>query len=124
MITLGIAVAGGIGAMLRYLIDTVFSAHRPWGIFVINALGSFFLGTLLSFALLDNASWIVILGTGFCGGFTTFSTASMDAVRIYLARPEDSKLQRIFGAATYVLSMFMVCVACAWMGNLVFGFNQ
>ncbi|MDO5025614.1 MAG: CrcB family protein [Trueperella sp.] len=119
MLTLGIATAGGIGAILRYLIDALLAAHRPWGIFCINAIGSFFLGTLLSFALVPDPAWIAVLGVGFCGGFTTFSTASMDAVRIYLTRTELSKVQRVFGAATYSLAMFLVCVACACIGNLL-----
>ncbi|KYJ97153.1 fluoride efflux transporter FluC [Microbacterium sp. CH1] len=77
------ALAGGVGAVLRYLVDLGVSrlAGRrfPWGILVVNLTGSFALGLVTS-ALPDAA---FVLGAGLLGGYTTFSTAMLDAVALW-----------------------------------------
>lgn len=79
----GAAVAGGIGAALRYLVDlwVARSAGRrfPWGIFAVNLSGSFALGFVTA-ALPDQA---LLLGAGLLGGYTTFSTAMLDTVALW-----------------------------------------
>lgn len=80
--------AGAVGAPARYLIDG-FVADRtegafPWGTFVINLSGSFLLGLLTGLALYHGFPKTpkVVLGTGFCGAYTTFSTFSFETVRL------------------------------------------
>jgi CrcB protein len=84
----GVALAGALGAPARYLIDG-FVQNRtrgpfPWGTFLINAVGSFLLGVLTGLSLHHGLAKApkVVLGTGFCGAFTTFSTFSYETVRL------------------------------------------
>jgi CrcB protein len=83
LLFLAAALAGGLGAMLRYLVDlgvARFAGRRfPWGILVVNVTGSFALG-LLTTALPDAA---FVLGAGLLGGYTTFSTAMLDTVALW-----------------------------------------
>lgn len=80
--------AGAIGAPLRFLVDG-FVTDRvegsfPWGTFVINATGSFALGLLTGLALYHAFPKTpkVILGTGLCGAYTTFSTFTFETARL------------------------------------------
>ena len=89
MIGLLIAVAGGLGAVGRFLLDT-WIGHRsqgsrvPLGTIVINVTGSFLLGLLTGWWMFHTGEpgWKPVLGTGFLGGYTTFSTASVEAARL------------------------------------------
>ncbi|QZY51952.1 fluoride efflux transporter FluC [Leucobacter tenebrionis] len=87
-LALGIAAAGGLGAALRHLVDSSLPdrvrARFPWGIMLINLTGSFALGLLVGLAL--DHPIASVLSTGFLGGYTTFSTASLDSVRLLAAR--------------------------------------
>ncbi|GAA1234627.1 CrcB protein [Microbacterium phyllosphaerae] len=83
LLFVGAALAGGLGAVLRYLVDlgvARFAGRRfPWGILVVNLSGSFALG-LVTTALPAEA---FLLGAGLLGGYTTFSTAMLDAVALW-----------------------------------------
>ena len=83
LLFLGAALAGGVGAALRYLVDLgvakVAGRRFPWGIFVVNLTGSFALGVVTA-ALPDQA---FLLGAGLLGGYTTFSTAMLDTVALW-----------------------------------------
>lgn len=80
--------AGAIGAPLRYLVDGAVGdrteGYFPWGTFVVNASGSLLLGFLTGLALYHAfpATAKVVLGTGFCGAYTTFSTFTFETVRL------------------------------------------
>lgn len=83
--TLALVMLGAaLGAPCRWLLDRfVQSRHDsvfPWGTFVINVLGSLALGLLLGAA--SSLELVALLGTGFCGGFTTFSTFGFESVRL------------------------------------------
>ena len=88
---LAVPLAGGLGAAVRFVVDSAVRARWPlptkggrvWplGILVINVTGSLSLGLLTGWGLQRGPSdWLVIAGTGLLGGYTTFSTASVDAV--------------------------------------------
>lgn len=83
LLFLAAALAGGLGAVLRYLVDlgvARWAGRRfPWGILVVNVTGSFALGVLTT-ALPDAA---FVLGAGLLGGYTTFSTAMLDTVTLW-----------------------------------------
>ena len=81
--------AGAVGAPLRYLVDGFVGertpdALLPWGILAINVSGSFILGVITGLALHHGLGRTpkIVLGTGFCGAFTTFSTFSFETVRL------------------------------------------
>ncbi len=85
---LATAAAGGLGAALRFVLDAVIRVRvgsaYPLGILVINLTGSLLLGLLTGLAVgsVVPDAWRLVLGTGFLGGYTTFSTASVDTVRL------------------------------------------
>lgn len=84
----GLVVAGAVGAPCRYLLDGLIQDRTggafPWGTFVINMSGSLLLGLITGAALyhaFPNTPKI-ILGTGFCGAYTTFSTWTFETIRL------------------------------------------
>lgn len=83
-----VLLGGAIGAPLRYLTDLfVQSRHDgafPWGTFTVNVLGSLILGATTAVVIALGAPvWVLpLVGTGFCGAFTTFSTFGFETVRL------------------------------------------
>ena len=78
-----LAVAGGSGAGLRYLVDVLVRRRlrAPWGILIVNVTGSFALGLLIGVGAAGvGSTWVaVVVGAGLLGGFTTFSTVSVES---------------------------------------------
>ena len=80
--------AAAVGAPLRYLVDVGVSDRTegvfPWGTFLVNASGSFVLGFLTGLGLYHGLGGTprIVLGTGFCGAYTTFSTFTFETVRL------------------------------------------
>jgi fluoride exporter len=87
-----VLLGAGLGAPARWLLDRLVQGrHRgnfPVGTLVINVLGSLALGVLLGAEAHGSASasLVLLLGTGFCGGFTTFSTFGYETVRLAESR--------------------------------------
>jgi CrcB protein len=112
---LGFVVAAAVGAPLRYLLDGSIGDRVegvfPWGTLVINASGSLLLGVLTGLALYHAFPQTpkVILGTGFCGSYTTFSTFSFETVRLV----EEGAIGEAFRNA---LGTLVICAAAAALG--------
>ena len=72
-------IGGGTGSALRYLVGKIFNNTTqgfPWGTFSVNIIGSLLIGILMGMALKNSSlseNQTLLLVTGFCGGFTTFS---------------------------------------------------
>jgi CrcB protein len=87
-LALVVAAAGGFGALLRYVADGAVQARLagpfPWGTTAVNVSGSLILGLLTGLAWYHGlgSSTSSVLGTGFCGGLTTWSTASFETLRL------------------------------------------
>jgi CrcB protein len=88
MTVLLLGLAGGVGAVARFMVDGLIRARLktalPWGTILINVSGSLVLGFLAGLMMRDEASetLYLVLGTGFLGGYTTFSTASLETIRL------------------------------------------
>ncbi len=121
MTALLVALGGAIGAALRFVVDSWVAARLraalPAGTVVVNVTGSFLLGVLTGWALGHRAGGGItaVLGTGVLGGYTTFSTASVEAVRL-------SRGGRGAGALLHASVMIVLALAAAtlglWLGGL------
>jgi CrcB protein len=79
-----VAAGGAAGSVARHLVGVAAlgaSAQFPWGTLAVNGVGSFVLGVVLG-ALPPGSESRLLLGTGLCGGFTTFSAFSAEAVAL------------------------------------------
>lgn len=92
LLFIALALAGGLGAVARLLLDGVIRDRiggvTPWGTIIINLTGSLLLGFISGLAVshvLPEAVHVVV-GTGFLGGYTTFSTASYETIRLLQER--------------------------------------
>ncbi|GGN70691.1 putative fluoride ion transporter CrcB 2 [Actinoplanes lobatus] len=111
MTVLLVALGAAVGAPLRYLTDLMlrnrFGAAFPWGTLTVNVTGSFVLGLVLGLPLPAGA--VALLGTGFCGALTTYSTFSWEILAL-------TRRSEIAAAAGYALLSIT-----AGMGAAVFG---
>jgi fluoride exporter len=110
-----ICAAGGIGAGLRLVLDGLIRARTtstyPVSTTVINITGSFLLGLLTGLAATELVphQWQLVAGAGLLGGYTTFSSASFETVRLI----ED---RRYVAAACNGLGMLIAGTAAAALG--------
>lgn len=119
-----VALAGGVGAVARFALDTAIRARlgdrMPWGTLAINLSGSLLLGLVVGLvgAGVLAEEWRWALGTGFLGGYTTFSAASFETVRLLQERRRRAGLLNAVGqlvAATALAGLGL------WLGSLAAG---
>lgn len=112
MTLLLVALGGALGAVLRFGTDAEiksrFRGGLPLGTFLINVVGSFVLGAVSAAGWL--AAAVAFVGTGICGGFTTFSTASVESVTLFRSR--SAAVAFAYAAGTLIAC----CLACALGG--------
>ena len=109
---LAVGLGGAAGSVVRYMLSAwLLAGHTllgfPAGTFAVNALGSLLIGILLEATSSVAAGWLLIVG--FCGGFTTFSTFSADAVRLLRAGDYGP-------AAAYIALSVGTCIVFAALG--------
>lgn len=115
-----VGLAGGLGAGTRFVVDGLIRAKLrtalPVATIAINVTGSFLLGLIAGAVIVHAAppELQVIAGTGFLGGYTTFSTASFETVRLVQSRRTGLALVNGIGTA-------VVAVAAAAAGLAVGG---
>ncbi|MFL6241247.1 MAG: fluoride efflux transporter CrcB [Actinomycetes bacterium] len=115
MTVVWIALAGAVGAPLRYVVDAhvneTIQSRFPWGTFAVNVMGSLAFGLLVGLQhdghLAPRA--VTIAGTGLCGAFTTFSTHAVESVLLV----EDGE-RRL--AAYNIVSTLLTCLCAAAVG--------
>ncbi|MDQ1583203.1 MAG: fluoride exporter [Microbacteriaceae bacterium] len=121
LVVVALSAAGGVGAVVRLTFDGFLRSRMkvayPLGTTVINVTGSLLLGLVTGLALTHAmpVEWHLILGTGFLGGYTTFSTASYETVRL-------AREGRYAAALANGIGMFVVALLAAgaglWLGSL------
>lgn len=109
-LVIAVAAGGALGSVARYLVGVgsgkLFGTDFPWGTLIINVTGSFLIG---AFVGLLAAKWElsqamrIFLTVGICGGYTTFSTFSLDTY--YLIERGQTLASSAYMAASVVLSV-------------------
>ena len=114
-----VAVGGAIGATLRWGLGTWIvgrtGAAFPWHTLAINVLGAFLIGVLMAVSLERGAvggTWLLFLGTGILGGFTTFSTLSYESIALMNQGLMAAGFANMFGSGVAGL-------AAVWLGLVV-----
>ncbi len=107
-----VALGGAIGAMARYGISLIKPINNfPWHTFVINVLGCFIIGICLSLFKnnkIDNLTYL-LLATGICGGFTTFSTFSAESLSLL-------QNERFLHFGVYVVASVVLGLIATYLG--------
>lgn len=114
-----VAIGGGVGAALRFLLDGHVKARVtgfPLGTVVINVTGSLVLGALTGLGEAGTLALpaVAVLGTGMMGGYTTFSTASVETVQ--LLRSGKPRLAVLNGLGMLVVSVGAAALGL-WLGR-------
>ncbi|MFI6452700.1 fluoride efflux transporter CrcB [Streptosporangium amethystogenes] len=110
-----VLLGGAVGAPLRYLTDRAVQARHdtvfPWGTFTVNVAGSLILGVLAGAALSGavGAGMWSLLGAGFCGALTTYSTFSYETLRL-------AETGAVFFAVANVVASIVAGLAAVFAG--------
>ena len=108
-------IGGGFGSALRYVIGKYLNSTEsgiPWGTFAANILGSLLIGVILGLAVKNNSlsqNQTLLLATGFCGGFTTFSTFAYE-IHVFLKSGDFTSF------AIYTIASFVVAFLAVFLG--------
>lgn len=109
-----VGLGGAVGAMLRYAISLIpYKGGFPLLTFVTNILGALLIGFIVGYASKRNVndSLILFLKTGLCGGFTTFSTFSLEAYNLFVG---GSKILAVsYAVLSTVCCILGVCLGIA-----------
>ena len=106
---------GGLGSGLRYLISNAmnqYSKFLPYGTFTVNILGCFLIGIILGYTQKENAlssNQALLLATGFCGGFTTFSAFANENLVLI-------KNGEIFSFSVYTIGSVLIGIFAVFIG--------
>ena len=106
---------GGLGSGLRYLVSIAMNQYSkvlPFGTFTVNILGCLLIGLILGYAQKDNtltSNQTLLLVTGFCGGFTTFSAFANENLELV-------KNGEILNFSVYSVSSIVVGIVAVFVG--------
>lgn len=121
-----VATGGAFGAVARHLASvlwtTMLGDRFPWGTLFVNVLGCFLLGWLARSVVLSDAisvSWKLVLGTGFLGAFTTFSTFGVQTVQLW----EKSSTAAAMNVASNLLVGIVAVLAGMYLATLMSAAN-
>ena len=113
-VVLGIGAVGGLGAIARFLVDSTVAARAgrdfPFGTLVVNLSGALLLGVVVGATL--SSTGYRLVGTGFLGAYTTFSTWALESHRL----GEDGELR--LSGVNFLVSL-VLGVATAWLGRKI-----
>lgn len=114
-----VAIGGAAGSVLRYLtslaVKHYFSGSFPLGTFIVNMLGCLLIGIFSGWALKyqwANPNFTLLVMTGFCGGYTTFSAFALENFNLM-------QNDNFITAITYTALSIFAGIACVWLGILL-----
>ncbi len=109
-------IGGGFGSALRFGVGKLFISSMskfPMATFLVNIIGCFLIGLLLAyFSKSENSFYKLLLVTGFCGGFTTFSTFSNETILLF-------KNNQITLALVYIISSLLLGLIATFVGYIL-----
>ena len=115
---LWVALGGAIGAVLRYTISLIpTKTSFPVLTLITNIIGAIAIGFIAGITLKKkdvSQNMVLFTKTGICGGFTTFSTFSLEAFQMF-------EKHQYFPGAIYVLLSIICCIAGIWVGEKLGG---
>lgn len=112
---------GAVGAPVRYLLDRWVTGRRragvfPWGTLAVNLIGSLVLGVVLGAARSLPPDVVTLVGTGFCGALTTFSTFGYETMRLL---EDGSVLEAGLNALGSLVAGIALATAGFFLGGLL-----
>ncbi len=119
-LVLAVGLAGGLGAAARFVVDGLVRERwthvLPAATLVVNVTGSLVIGLLTGAARWHGLgpTWLVVTATGFCGGYTTFSTAMIETVRLIEAREWRWAVANALGGLLACVSAAAAGMALMW----------
>ena len=111
---------GGLGSALRYLVASVMNQYSkvlPFGTFTVNILGCLLIGLILGYAQKENtltSNQTLLLATGFCGGFTTFSAFANENLELI-------KNGEILNLSVYIIASVLIGILAVFIGYYLIG---
>ena len=115
-----VGLGGFVGSVLRYKAGAAIASKAatdfPLGTFFVNLLGAFLIGLFVSSALKSQQTTMLLLVTGFCGGFTTFSTFALENLRL-IQSGNWTVLLAYMGLS--LLGGVGLCWVGYWVGSLI-----
>ena len=106
---------GGLGSGLRYLVTITMNQYSkvlPFGTFTVNMLGCLLIGLILGYAQRENtltSNQALLLATGFCGGFTTFSAFANENLELI-------KNGELFNFSVYTIGSVLIGILAVFIG--------
>ena len=106
---------GGLGSSLRYLVSVTMNQYSkvlPFGTFTVNMLGCLLIGLILGYAQRENtltSNQTLLLATGFCGGFTTFSAFANENLELI-------KNGELFNFSVYTIGSVLIGILAVFIG--------
>ena len=108
-------IGGGLGSGIRYLVTIAMNQYSkvlPFGTFTVNMLGCLLIGLILGYAQKENtltSNQTLLLATGFCGGFTTFSAFANENLELI-------KNGEIFNFSVYTIGSILIGILAVFIG--------
>lgn len=110
-----VGIGGAVGSILRYLLQRQFNADFPLGTLSVNILGCLLIGILWALVVKNELSntWRLALMAGFCGGFTTFSSYTLESLQLL-------QNNRYLFFAVYTISNVVIGLLATFAGYKIF----
>ncbi len=107
-----VVIGGGLGSAARFSISLLLkNSLLPFGTLIVNLIGSFLFGLIMAISVSKNNfdNWRLLLATGICGGFTTFSAFSWECLELF-------QQQRYLTVFSYIIISILISITATYLG--------